>query len=77
MNIVDRTKNVILTFTQDDPRILAVYILGSAYSNRMRPDSDIDLALLLEPEVTYTLDDKLKLSTQLSLEVEFTLTAFV
>ena len=32
-----------------DPRILAVYALGSAVRDELRPDSDIDLALLLAP----------------------------
>ena len=32
-----------------DPRIIAVYALGSAVRDELRPDSDIDLALLLAP----------------------------
>ena len=33
---------------RDDRRILALYLLGSAQTGTMRPDSDVDLALLLE-----------------------------
>ena len=29
-----------------DPRILSEYVLGSAVSGRMRPDSDLDIAVL-------------------------------
>jgi len=29
-----------------DPRILSAYVLGSAVSGRMRPDSDLDIAVL-------------------------------
>jgi len=32
-----------------DERILALYLLGSAQTGTMRPDSDVDLAILLEP----------------------------
>ena len=32
-----------------DPRILALYLLGSAATDRLRPDSDVDLAVLVEP----------------------------
>lgn len=29
-----------------DPRILSAYVLGSAVSGQMRPDSDLDIAIL-------------------------------
>jgi predicted nucleotidyltransferase len=32
-----------------EPRILALYILGSAVAGTMRDDSDVDLAVLIEP----------------------------
>ena len=40
-------ESVLSLFTAD-PRILALYVLGSAASDTMRPDSDVDLAILLE-----------------------------
>lgn len=40
---------MILPIFENDPRFLALYLLGSAVSGRMRPDSDVDLAVLLEP----------------------------
>jgi uncharacterized protein len=36
----------LLPFLVADERILAAYLLGSAVSGRLRPDSDIDIALL-------------------------------
>lgn len=41
-------EKILPVFTRD-PRILALYLLGSAHSGAMRPDSDIDLAILVEP----------------------------
>ena len=32
-----------------EPRILAAYLVGSAASGMLRPDSDIDFGLLLQP----------------------------
>lgn len=32
-----------------EPDVLAVYLLGSAVSGRLRPDSDVDLAVMPEP----------------------------
>jgi len=39
----------LLSFAESDPRILSVYLLGSANSGHLRPDSDIDLAILAKP----------------------------
>ena len=39
----------ILSLFSADPRILALYALGSAVNGNMRPDSDIDLAVLVMP----------------------------
>lgn len=35
--------------SRDLPAVLAVYLFGSARDGTMRPDSDVDLAVLLEP----------------------------
>ena len=51
-----------------DPRILSAYLLGSAVSGRMRPDSDLDIAVL--PTVTtgpFLQVDIAELSASLSL----------
>ena len=38
----------ILPLFERDPRILALYLLGSAHAGRMRQDSDVDLAVMPE-----------------------------
>lgn len=40
----------ILEILGDDPRVLSVYLHGSAARDEMRLDSDLDLALLLKPK---------------------------
>jgi predicted nucleotidyltransferase len=39
----------ILPIFESDSRVLGLYVLGSANSGGMRADSDVDLALMLEP----------------------------
>ena len=41
-----------------DERIVAAYILGSAISGQMRPDSDIDIAVLPGPGILVTQLDR-------------------
>lgn len=50
-----------------DARVAAVYLLGSAMKDdRLRPDSDVDLALLPMPGFTLTPADLIEMSAQLS-----------
>lgn len=44
----------VLLLIPDNPAILALYVLGSAATGSMRPDSDIDLAILCEPGQEFT-----------------------
>ena len=44
--------NEIIRPLEGDNRVLAVYLLGSAASGDLRPESDIDFGLLLEPGAT-------------------------
>ena len=39
-------------YLRKEPRILAAYILGSAVHGTLRPDSDVDFGLLLQPGET-------------------------
>ena len=50
-----------------DPRILSAYVLGSAVSGRMRPDSDLDIAILPVAGKTLSQMDLMDLSASLSL----------
>ena len=55
-----------ISILEHDPRIIAVYVLGSAARDTMRPDSDIDLALLLVPGTTLPATDLNELTATLS-----------
>jgi len=48
-----------------DPRITAAYLLGSAATGRLRPDSDIDLAVLPAAGLKFSLTDCLDLAAGL------------
>ena len=50
-----------------DPRILSAYVLGSAVSGRMRPDSDLDIAVLPVAGGPLSQGDISELSATLSL----------
>ncbi len=39
----------ILQLCASDPRIIALYSLGCAVNGNMRPDSDVDLPMLVMP----------------------------
>ncbi len=54
---------------EQDKRVLAAYLLGSAASGRMRPDSDLDLALMTMPEAKMSSMDRIALAAELGLEV--------
>lgn len=45
-----------------DERIVAAYVLGSALSGQMRPDSDIDIAVLPGPGIVFTQLERLFLN---------------
>ncbi len=49
MNVIPAVKKVVTAYAAQDERILAVYLLGSVARGQQRPDSDIDIGLLLEP----------------------------
>lgn len=40
---------IINEFLEKEPRILAAYLLGSGARDQLRPDSDIDIGIILEP----------------------------
>ncbi len=66
---MDRIKNIVTQKALTDERILAVYILGSAYRNQMGPDSDIDLCILPESGIFFSTMDKLALGQDLAVEM--------
>ena len=48
-------------------RVAALYLLGSAAKGTMRPDSDIDIAILPRSDMSISLQDRLALTGSLSL----------
>ena len=56
----------VIPILEGDPRVIAVYVLGSAARDEMRPDSDIDLALLLTPGASLPATELVGLATTLS-----------
>jgi predicted nucleotidyltransferase len=56
----------VIPIIEYDPRIIAVYALGSAVRDELRPDSDIDLALLLNPGATLSTLERVSLAFRLS-----------
>lgn len=57
---------LLVTALKADPRIAAVWLLGSGAGNRLRDDSDIDLALLPAEGVHLNTSDLLALAAVLS-----------
>lgn len=54
---------------EQDGRVLAAYLLGSAVSGRMRPDSDLDLALMTMPDAEMSSLDRIALAAELALDL--------
>ncbi len=71
----DKLYNIMLDLScikeqiNSDPRILSAYALGSAVSGRMRPDSDLDIAILPAAGVLLSQVDIMELSAALSLAI--------
>ncbi len=61
----DITIEKICTVLKKDPRYAAAYLFGSAANGELRPDSDIDIAVLPSPGVFLIQMDLLKLSSLL------------
>ncbi len=55
---------------QDVPCIAAAYVLGSAVRGELRPDSDIDIALLPQEGEMITLQTRLQLGAELELRLK-------
>jgi predicted nucleotidyltransferase len=62
----DATNSAIRKVLEREPRIRAGFLHGSAQSGTMRPDSDVDLALLLGPAEQMSARKRLQLAGELS-----------
>jgi len=56
----------IIDHVRQDKRILALYLMGSASTGKMRPDSDVDLALLVRDPKGFNGMDRLNLAGDLA-----------
>ena len=54
---------------EKEPRILAAYVLGSAVHGTLRPDSDVDFGLLLQPGSALSALEISDLASELTLEL--------
>ena len=54
---------------EQDQRVLAAYLLGSAASGRMRSDSDLDLALMTMPDAEMSSLERIALAADLGLDL--------
>lgn len=65
--------NDIMTVLEDllpgVPGLAAAYLMGSAVEGRLRPDSDIDIALLPSQGRTYSLQERLDIAAMLELRL--------
>ena len=64
----ERTDRILEQLQKDD-RILAAYLMGSAATGNMRPDSDIDLAVLIDGSKNLPELERLKLASDLAFEL--------
>ena len=62
-----RDRKKLIDRLQSDNRIVAAYLLGSAASGMLRPDSDIDVAILPQKGMRLRRSHLLELSTSVSL----------
>jgi predicted nucleotidyltransferase len=60
---------ILIPFFEGEGRILAAYLLGSAVSGRLRPDSDIDVALLPYPSCRLSDLDRANLGARIAFEI--------
>ena len=69
MNLIDKIKIKVEESVVNDSRILAVYLLGSAVRGALRPDSDIDLAVMFNPQAEMSQLERIELANNLSYEL--------
>lgn len=68
--IIDNLKKKLTPIFLRDKRIAAVYLFGSYSQGAVREGSDIDLAVLLSPPKSFSLDDTLDLEVKITLSLK-------
>jgi len=69
MELPETVRKQLVTALQEDNRIAAAYLLGSAARGSMRADSDIDIAVLPFPSIKLTSVDLANIAGSLSYEL--------
>lgn len=67
---ITTVENKIRPLLHQDDKIQAAYLLGSTIYGRLRPDSDIDLAILPIVPKSYSTMDRLMLASRLQSELD-------
>ena len=70
MKLIETIKKYSEDYFHKDTRILTVYLLGSALTGNMRPDSDIDLAIMPEHGVRIDPLERLEFANDLAYKFE-------
>jgi predicted nucleotidyltransferase len=63
-------ENTLLPLPSGIPRILAVYLLGSGVRGTLRPDSDLDLAILPFPGERFRTLELAEIAAKLGLSIQ-------
>ncbi len=70
MELIEAIRQSIKEVLDGDSRILAVYLLGSALRGELGPESDIDLALMLEPGAEMSSRERVNIANDLAYKLE-------
>ena len=70
MELIETIRRYTKEILSGDARILAVYLLGSALRGNLGPESDIDLALMLEAGAKMSSLERLKIANDLAYKLE-------
>ncbi len=65
--MVEETIQQVFSKSDLQRKIAAVYLMGSAVTGTLRPDSDIDIALMPANEYRISLDERMRLVSALTL----------
>ncbi len=69
MNLIQKISKRVIEFAEAELDIIAVYLLGSIISGNIRPDSDIDIAVMLKQGTEKTLLNRAFISGDLSYDL--------
>jgi len=70
MELIETIRQNTKEIVSGDARVLAVYLLGSALRGNLGPQSDIDLALMLEAGTKMSSLERLKIANDLAYKLE-------